>query len=63
MDLSNPMIDDKDKMFIDKFAETESINYLPSQFIEMYQQDQLGGIIRNVDVWLKDNFENLLEDK
>lgn len=63
MDLSNPMIDDKDKMFIDKFVENEFLNYLPSQFIEMYKQDQLGGIIRNVDVWLKDNFENLLEDK
>tara|TARA_B100000035_G_scaffold223353_1_gene191911 strand:- start:4162 stop:5190 length:1029 start_codon:yes stop_codon:yes gene_type:complete len=63
MDLSNPMIDDKDKMFIDKFVKDESLNYLPSQFIEMYKQDQLGGIIRNVDIWLKDNFENLLENK
>ena len=63
MDLSNPMIDDKDKMFIDKFVENTPLNYLPSQFIEMYNQDQLGGIIRNVDIWLKDNFKNLLEDK
>jgi len=63
MDLSNPMIDDKDKMFIDKFVENTPINYLPSQFIEMYQQDQLGGLIRNVDIWIKEVFENLLEDK
>tara|TARA_S200002703_G_scaffold86102_2_gene74242 strand:- start:1821 stop:2849 length:1029 start_codon:yes stop_codon:yes gene_type:complete len=63
MDLSNPMIDDKDKMFIDKFVENEPINYLPSQFIEMYNKDQLGGLIRNVDTWIKDVFENLLEDK
>ena len=63
MDLSNPMIDDKDKMFIDKFVENTPINYLPSQFIEMYQQDQLGGLIRNVDVWIKEVFENLLENK
>ena len=63
MDLSNPMIDDKDKMFIDKFIENAPINYLPSQFIEMYQQDQLGGLIRNVDIWIKEVFENLLEDK
>lgn len=63
MDLSNPMISNKDKMFVDKFVKTKSLNYLPSQFIEMYQQDQLGGIIRNVDVWLKDNFKNLLESE
>ena len=63
MDLSNPMMDDKDKMFIDKFVENEPLNYLPSQFVEMYQQDQLGGLIRNVDIWIKEVFENLLEDK
>ena len=63
MDLSNPMIDDNDKMFIDKFVENEPINYLPSQFIEMYEQDQLGGLIRNVDLWIKDVFQNLLEDE
>ena len=63
MDLSNPMIDDKDKMFIDKFVDNEPLNYFPSQFVEMYNQDQLGGLIRNVDIWVKDNFENLLEDK
>ncbi len=63
MDLSNPMINDKDKILIDKFIENEPINYLPSQFIEMYNKDQLGGLIRNVDIWIKDIFENLLEDK
>tara|TARA_R110000803_G_scaffold33149_1_gene72695 strand:+ start:2642 stop:3670 length:1029 start_codon:yes stop_codon:yes gene_type:complete len=63
MDLANPMIDDKDKMFIDKFVENTPLNYLPSQFIEMYNQDQLGGLIRNVDIWLKDIFEDLLENQ
>lgn len=63
MDLSNPMIDDKDRMFIDKFVENEPLNYLPSQFVEMYNKDQLGGLIRNVDLWIKDVFEDLLEDK
>ena len=62
MDLSNPMMDDKDKMFVDKFVENTPLNYLPSQFIEMYNQDQLGGIIRNVDIWIKEVFQDLLED-
>lgn len=60
MDLSNPMMDDKDKMFIDKFVETTHLNYLPSEFIEMYHEDQLGNLIRNVDVWIKDVFKDLL---
>tara|TARA_R110001592_G_scaffold46352_2_gene147563 strand:- start:220 stop:1248 length:1029 start_codon:yes stop_codon:yes gene_type:complete len=63
MDLSNPMIDDKDKMFIDKFVENTPINYFPEQFVKMYQQDQLGGLIRNVDIWIKEVFENLLENQ
>ena len=25
----------------------------------MYEEDQLGGLIRNVDTWLKDLFEGL----
>jgi hypothetical protein len=33
--------------------------YLPDQFISMYNQDQLGGIIRNLDFWVKDCFESL----
>jgi len=57
------MISDNDKMFIDKFVENTPLNYFPSQFIEMYQQDQIGGLIRNVDIWIKEVFENLLENK
>ena len=63
MDLSNPMIDNKDKMFIDKFVKTEPINYFPDQFVKMYNQDQIGGLIRNVEVWIKDVFKDLLENK
>jgi 5'-3' exonuclease len=61
MDLSNPMMDDQDKMFIDKFVEHTHLNYFPSEFIEMYHEDQLGNLIRNVDVWIKDIFKDLLE--
>ena len=25
-------------------------------FIQFYNEDQLGGMIRNLDIWLKDNF-------
>jgi 5'-3' exonuclease len=61
MDLSNPMMTDQDKMFIDKFVENTHLPYFPSEFIEMYHEDQLGNLIRNVDVWIKDIFKDLLE--
>ena len=63
MDLSNPMMTDQDKMFIDKFVEHTHLTFLPSEFIEMYHEDQLGNLIRNVDVWIKDIFKDLLENQ
>jgi 5'-3' exonuclease len=61
MDLSNPMMDDKDKMFIDKFVENTHLNFLPETFVEMCEEDQIGNLIRNTDYWVRDIFKNLLE--
>ena len=59
MDLSKPMIDENDKKYLDSVVKSKDILYLPDQFISMYNQDQLGGIIRNLDFWVKDCFESL----
>ena len=61
MDLSNPMMDDKDKMFIDKFVENTPLNFLPETFVEMCNEDQIGNLIRNTDYWVRDVFKDLLE--
>ena len=61
MDLSNPMMDDKDKMFIDKFVENAPLNFLPDTFVEMCNEDQIGNLIRNTDYWVRDIFKDLLE--
>ena len=61
MDLSNPMMDDKDKMFIDKFVENTPLNFLPETFVEMCEEDQIGNLIRNTDYWVRDIFKDLLE--
>jgi DNA polymerase-1 len=61
MDLSNPMMTGKDKEFINEFVKNTHLNYLPSEFIKMCNEDQLGNLIRNVDVWVKDIFKDLLE--
>ncbi len=45
------------------FVENTHLSYFPSEFIEMYHEDQLGNLIRNVDVWIKDIFKDLLENQ
>ena len=43
-----------------KVVKTKDLNYIPDQFIAMYNEDKLGGMIRNLDYWLKENFEKLV---
>ena len=40
-------------------VKSKDLNYLPDQFIAFYNEDKLGGMIRNVDFWIKDVFEPL----
>ena len=60
MDLSNPMIGENDKKYLDEVVKTKDLNYIPDQFIALYNEDKLGGMIRNLDYWLKENFEKLV---
>jgi DNA polymerase-1 len=60
MDLSKPMIDKNDKKFLDKFMIEPTPEFLPKIFLKMYNTDNLGNLIRNVDVWLKERFEKLV---
>lgn len=59
MDLSNPMLDDQDKNLLKEFAKQNNNSYLPEEFLKMYHDDQLGGVIRNVEFWIKDVFQDL----
>lgn len=59
MDLSNPMLDDQDKKILKSLAKQTKLQYLPEEFLRMYHDDQLGGVIRNVEFWIKDVFQNL----
>jgi DNA polymerase I len=61
MDLSNPMMSEQDKEYIDQFVKDTMLEFHPQEFIKMYHEDQLGNLIRNVDVWIKDIFKDLLE--
>ena len=63
MDLSNPMMTEDDKIFVDEFANNTQLEFHPEAFLEMYEEDQIGGLIRNPEYWLKDTFKDLLENQ
>ena len=63
MDLSNPMMDENDKTFLSEFVESKDLNYLPEVFTNLYNEDELGGMIRNLDFWLRENFLKLVSKK
>ena len=63
MDLSNPLLDDKDKTNIQNAIESPTPEFHPEEFLELYNEDGLGHIIRNVDFWLRNCFTNLASYK
>ena len=63
MDLSNPMLSNDDKNYLDEVVKSKELHYHPDEFISMYNEDQLGGLIRNVEFWIKDVFANLVIKK
>ena len=63
MDLSNPMLSSKDKEWLNEIVESNDLQYYPDQFVSMYNEDQIGGLIRNVEFWIKDCFQNLVIKK
>ena len=60
MDLSNPMLSSNDKNYLNEVVKSKEIHYHPDEFIAMYNEDQLGGLIRSVEFWIKDVFANLV---
>ena len=63
MDLSNPMMDADHKTYVDTFINTTDLQFHPEIFVNMCNEDQLDGLIRNVDYWVKDTFQSLLENQ
>ena len=58
MDLNSPMIDDREKLYLDDLIQEDFPELNSEMFIQFYNTDQLGGMIRNLDTWLKDNFSH-----
>jgi 5'-3' exonuclease len=60
MDLSNPMMSEDQKIEIQEIAKTPQLEFYPSEFIQMCHEDQLGNLIRNVEIWVMNTFKDLL---
>jgi 5'-3' exonuclease len=57
MDLSIPMIDDRGKAHIDELIDEDIPELRSDLFIQLYNEDKLGGMIRNLENWIRDIFE------
>jgi DNA polymerase-1 len=56
MDLSTPMVGDYETKYVSNLIKSDLPELNSSPFLIMYEEDKLGGMIKNVDYWLKDNF-------
>jgi DNA polymerase-1 len=63
MDLSNPMMSDKDKEYVDDFVKNFQLEFHPEEFVQMCEEDQIGNLIRNTDFWVRDIFKGFLENQ
>ena len=56
MDLSIPMVDQQQIEYLDYLIDEKFPNLNTKLFIQLYNEDKLGGMIRNLDIWLKEKF-------
>ena len=56
MDLGDPMVNKKEEEYLNYLITEKFPDFNPEMFIQFYNEDKLGGMIRNLDIWLKDNF-------
>ena len=59
MNLSNPLLDEKEKQIIRELKISNPNQYNPSQFIQLYNEDGLNNTIKNPSYWLRETFSYL----
>ena len=58
MDLSIPMVDQQQIEYLDYLIDEKFPNLNTKLFIQLYNDDKLGGMIRNLEIWLNDKFSH-----
>ena len=59
MDLSNPLMDDNEKLIVKELVGARSYNLKPKDFLKLYHEDGLVNVLKNVDYWINDTFKVL----
>lgn len=59
MDLQNPLLNEKEKEFIEEKIKEKITSLRVLDFLSLYDEDGLNHIIKNTEFWVKDNFANL----
>ena len=59
MDLGCPLLDEKEKEFINNKIKEKIASLRVLDFLTLYNEDGLNHIIKNTEFWVKDTFANL----
>ena len=59
MDLKNPILDDRQRGYIETLLAEDNNPFYRKEFLEMYHQDGIDHFIRNVESWVTDTFFKL----
>ena len=57
MDLSTPMVSEHEIEYVDKLVASDLPELNEELFVTLYNEDKLGGMIRNLEYWLQENFK------
>ena len=57
MDLSTPMVSEREIEYVDQLVASDLPELNSELFITLYNEDKLGGMIRNLEFWLQENFK------
>lgn len=58
MDLANPLLDENEIQVIESVVDSKTSLDIPG-FMDLYKDDGLKNTLRNIDVWIRDNFDFL----
>lgn len=59
MNLGNPMLDEQEKDFIFNLIKAKPFKLDIVEFVKLYNEDGMGNVIKNIEYWLRDNWEQL----
>jgi len=62
MDLANPMLDDKEKLFLDNLIKDKTPKLNENAFLKFYHEDGLRHLIKNIEYWLTSNFKDIISE-